>query len=70
MINDTALTQAQNLIKLPVKSNIDWIVKFFDGGTWKTTNFTLIEDAWAFFYSKLNELKQNCLSLGNQRQYA
>ena len=50
MINDTALTQAQNLIKLPVKSNIDWIVKFFDGGTWKTTNFTLLNVSLFFLF--------------------
>ena len=67
MINDTALIQAQNLINLPTKSNIDWIVKFFDGNTWKTTNFTLIEDAWSFFYSKLNEIKTRILNQQRQR---
>lgn len=62
MINDTALTQAQSLINLPIKNNIDWIVRFFDGNTWKTINFTLIEDAWSFFYSKLNEIKIKILN--------
>lgn len=67
MINDTALAQAQNLINFPIKSNIDWIVRFFDGNTWKTINFTLIEDAWSFFYSKLNEIKTRMLNQQRQR---
>lgn len=67
MITDTALTQAQSLINLPTKRNADWIVKFFDGSTWKIVDFTLIEDAWAFFYSKLSELKTKVLNQSRQR---
>ena len=67
MITDTALTQAQSLINLPTKRNTDWIVKFFDGSAWKIVDFTLIEDAWAFFYSKLSELKTKVLNQSRQR---
>lgn len=64
---DIALTQAQQLINYPTKTKTDWIVKFFDDNCWKTADFTLIEDAWAFFYSKLNELKTKLLAKNNQR---
>lgn len=54
---DAVLEQAQQNILLPTKVNANWVVKLRENNIWKLIDFDLQEDAWSFFYSKLNELK-------------
>lgn len=69
MDDHAALLQAQNLIHLPTQlaDNTGWGVKFCDKGIWKQEGFTLAEDAWNFFYTKLAGLKQQFLMGGRQK---
>ncbi|MBO4622571.1 MAG: hypothetical protein J5691_01655 [Bacilli bacterium] len=60
-MTDAVLEQAQQNILLPTKVNANWVVKLRENNIWKLIDFDLQEDAWSFFYSKLNELKSMLL---------
>lgn len=69
MTDHAALLQAQSWVNLPtqVKNKEGWGVRYFNGSSWMSEIFTLAEDAWSFFYTKLAEVKQKFLNQSRQR---
>ena len=70
MDDHAALLKAQELIHLPAQSadKKGWSVHYCDNGKWKYEEFTLSEDAWNFFYTKLAEVKRQFLNKGNRQR--
>lgn len=68
-MNDVALTAAQAEIKLPFqnKNKSGWFIECKKNGIWQTIDFNLLEDAWSFYYSRLNEIKRRILGLERQK---
>ena len=64
-MSDIALTTAQAEIKLPFqsKNRSGWLIECKKNGVWQVIDFNLLEDAWSFYYSKLNEIKNRILGI-------
>jgi len=67
---NTVVDQLKGYIALPIQATnkAGWIVNFNDNGKWRPIDFNLQEDAWSYFYSKLNELKAKFLGQPLQTQ--
>ena len=68
-MNDIVLTAAQAEIKLPFKNKnkSGWFIECKNNGIWQSIDFNLLEDAWSFYYSRLNEIKRRILGLERQK---
>lgn len=53
------ITRAQQLIKLPTKENGIWCVEYVEHVRWIKQEFDTCDSAWAYYYSKLRQIKEN-----------
>ena len=55
------LIRAQHMINLPNKENGIWYVEYLDRFRWVKQEFDSCENAWAYYYTKLKELKEQVI---------
>lgn len=53
----TDTEKAQQMIILPSKINGTWFVEYLNGVRWVKQEFDTCESAWAYYYTKLKDLR-------------
>lgn len=64
-MNDTE--KAQQMITLPSKIDGTWFVECLNGVRWVKQEFDSCESAWAYYYTKLKDLRNKIKEQGKAR---
>ncbi len=63
----TEIEKAQQLINLPNKENGVWYVEYMEHVRWVKKEFDTCESAWAYYYTKLKDLRNKIKEQGKAR---
>ena len=59
--------KAQQLINLPTKNNGVWYVEHMEHVRWVKQDFDTCESAWAYYYTKLKDIRNKIKEQGRTR---
>lgn len=63
----TDTEKAQQMITLPSKINGTWYIEYLNGVRWVKQEFESCESAWAYYYTKLKDLRNKIKEQGKAR---